>query len=240
MDLTDADPLAKVTEAQQRARSLSGIGDSLIDHFVTKAREAGTSWSQLGEALGVTKQAAQQRWLPGNVRQPANFSRFTQRARHVTVLAQERARDLRHGQVDTEHLLLGLLGEEEGLGAKAVIEIVGSRDAAERAVLTRLAPGSENPPAHIPFTELSKTVLREALNVALEMRHNYIGTEHILLGLLRTTDGKAAELLGDIGVTYRDAYASLIKMITAIEVSRRTPAKDAGTDRGAEDPGAQA
>src|SRR5258706_12178857 len=82
-DLTGADALAKVTEAQQRARSLTGIGDQLIDHFVSKAREGGTSWSQLGDALGVSKQAAQQRWVPGQT----NFSRFTMRARHVVALA---------------------------------------------------------------------------------------------------------------------------------------------------------
>jgi hypothetical protein len=218
-DLAGSDVLAKVSEAQQRARSLTGIGDQLIDHFVSKAREAGTPWSQLGEALGVSKQAAQQRWPTGA------FSRFTERARHAVVLSQERARDLRHGQVDTEHLLLGLLGEEEGLGAKVVIAAAGSRAAAEQLINESLTPGSEKPPTHIPYTELSKDALKETLNVALEMGHNYIGTEHILLGLLRVPSGKAAELLDRIGIRYKDAYAQLSQLINELFAARQAMAQ---------------
>src|SRR5262245_24232365 len=107
-DLQGADPLAKVSEAQQRARTLADVGDQLVDHFISTARAAGASWSQLGDALGVSKQAAQQRWTP------SIFSRFTDRARHSIVIAQERARGLRHNYIGTEHLLLGLLGEPRG------------------------------------------------------------------------------------------------------------------------------
>ncbi|HEY2673778.1 MAG TPA: Clp protease N-terminal domain-containing protein [Rugosimonospora sp.] len=234
-DLADADALAKVTEAQQRARSLSGIGDQLIDHFVTQAREGGTSWSQLGEALGVSKQAAQQRWVPGNVRQPVNFSRFTDRARHVMVLAQERARDLRHGHVDTEHLLLGLLGEEEGLGGRVVIAVAGSREAAERTITAAVTPGSENPPTHIPFTDGCKTVLIRTLNEALQLGHNYIGTEHILLGMLRVPDSRAAQLLAQIGVTYEDAYARLVQLLEGIVAARQADAEKGGDGQKGED-----
>jgi hypothetical protein len=219
-DLAGADVLTKVTEAQQRARTLTGIGDQLIDHFVSEAREAGTPWSQLGEALGVTKQAAQQRWVPG----AANFSRFTTRARHVVVLAQEKARGLRHGQVDTEHLLLGLIAEEDGLGGQVVIEAVGSREAAEQAVRDALTPGSEKPPTHIPFTALNKAVLKATLDEALGMGHNYIGTEHILLGLLQVREGRAAQLLGQLGVTYQDAHVQVTRMVEELMAGR---AKDA-------------
>ena len=216
-DLAGQDVLARVTEAQQRARTLTGIGDQLIDHFVAKAREAGTSWSQLGDALGVTKQAAQQRWLPN----APNFSRFTDRARHVLVLAQERARDLRHGQVDTEHLLLGIIAEEEGFGGRVVIAAAGSREAAERAVTETLSQGTEKPPTHIPFTDLNKAVLRATLDEALGMGHNYVGTEHILLGLLKVTDGRAAQILAQLGLTYQDAYAELTRMLEAFMAARR-------------------
>ncbi|GIH18753.1 Clp protease N-terminal domain-containing protein [Rugosimonospora africana] len=225
-DLADADALTKVTEAQQRARSLSGIGDQLIDHFVQRAREGGTSWSQLGEALGVSKQAAQQRWVPG--KSGNLFSRFTDRARHVVVLAEARARELRHGRVDTEHMLAGLVGEEEGIGAQAVFALAGSKEAVERALGPVLAPGTDNPPAHVPFTDLNKQVFKESLNVALEMGHNYIGTEHILLGLLRVPSGKAAQILEQAGVTYQAAHAELIKRIDAILTARRAEAKQAG------------
>jgi hypothetical protein len=217
-DTPAADVLSKVTEAQQRARSLTGIGDQLVDHFVSKAREAGASWSQLGDALGVSKQAAQQRWVPGE----ANFSRFTKRARHVVVLAQEKARELRHGQVDSEHLLLGLIAEEGGIGGRVVIEAAGSRETAERAVLDALTPGTDKPPTHIPFTDLNKTVLRATLDEALGMGHNYIGTEHILLGLLKLDEGRAAEALRRIGVTYQDAYAQVTRLLEEFVAQKKS------------------
>lgn len=226
-DLGGSDALAKVTEAQQRARTLSGIGDQLIDHFVSKARESGASWSQLGDALGVSKQAAQQRWVPGN---PANFGRFTQRARHVVVLAQERARELRHGQVDTEHLLLGLIAEEDGVGGRVVISAAGSREAAEQAVRTALTRGSENPPTHIPFTEHNKAVLQATLSEALGMGHNYIGTEHILLGLLKVPEGKAAQLLAQLGVGYQEAHAQVTRALEEIVAMRETKGRAGGGD----------
>jgi hypothetical protein len=230
-DLADADVLAKVTEAQQRARTLTGIGDQLVDHFVSQAREAGTPWSQLGDALGVSKQAAQQRWPAGA------FSRFTDRARHVVVLAQERARELRHGRVDTEHLLLGLLGEEEGMGGLVVIAAAGSREAAERVVRDSLTPGTEKPPAHIPYSDGCKAVLKQTLNEALDLEHNYIGTEHILLGLLKVPDGKAAQLLAQLGVSYESAHAEVVRMIEAFLAARNVEDAAAG-GTGAGDTGA--
>src|SRR5258705_10127909 len=226
IDTPAADVLSKVTEAQQRARTLTGIGDQLVDHFVSKAREAGASWSQLGDALGVSKQAAQQKWVPGG----ANFSRFTKRARHVVVLAQEKARELRHGQVDSEHLLLGLIAEEGGIGGRVVIGAAGSREAAERAVLEALTPGTEKPPTHIPFTDLNKTVLRATLDEALGMGHNYIGTEHILLGLLKVGEGRAAEVLHRLGVTYQDTYAETSRLLEEFvaQPKRTTGTENAG------------
>jgi hypothetical protein len=225
VDLAGSDALAKVTEAQQRARTLSGIGDQLIDHFVSKARESGASWSQLGDALGVSKQAAQQRWVPGN---PANFGRFTERARHVVVLAQERARELRHGQVDTEHLLLGLIAEEGGVGGRVVIAAAGSQEAAEQTVRAALTPGSENPPTHIPFTEHNKAVLQATLSEALGLGHNYIGTEHILLGLLKVPEGRAAQLLTQMGLTYQEAHAQVTRILEEIMGSIRKSQGEAG------------
>jgi hypothetical protein len=206
-DLTGADPLAKVTEAQQRAATLAGVGDQLIDHFVSQARAGGTSWSQLGDALGVSKQAAQQRWVP------PIFQRFTDRARQVVVLAQERSRELRHGYIDTEHLLLGVLGEAEGLGARVVVEIAGSREAAERAVIAALTPGTTRSRGHIPMTGPGKSVLEQASGAAAELGHKFVGTEHILLGLLRVPDGKAAELLAELGVGEEQARARIAELV---------------------------
>src|SRR5436305_12780701 len=107
-DLPDADALAKIAEARRRASALNDVGDQLVDHYVAVARANGASWSQIGEALGVSKQAAQQR------RAGTQFERFTARARNVVVLAQDRARRLRHPAVTTDHLLLALIAAGEG------------------------------------------------------------------------------------------------------------------------------
>src|SRR4051794_39889043 len=108
-ELPGANDLARISEAQLRAQTLSDLGDQLVDHYVGKARQAGASWSAIGDASGVSKQAAQQRHTPGP------FERFTDLNRHSIVLAQEAARTHKHDFSGTEHSLLGLLGEPQGL-----------------------------------------------------------------------------------------------------------------------------
>jgi hypothetical protein len=208
-DLPGGDALAKVSEAQQRARSLADIGDQLVDHFVTQARRYGTPWSQIGDALGVSKQAAQQRWVP-----PV-FQLFTNRARHVVVLAQERARGLRHDYIGTEHLLLGLLDESEGAGAAVVGQLAGSVEAVREALLHAVPAGSANPPPRIPFTANGKAVLGYANAQATELGHNYVGTEHLLLALAKVEAGTAARVLRELGVDYDAARAKVIEWIAA-------------------------
>jgi hypothetical protein len=213
-DLPDAAPLAKVTEALQRARSLSDIGDQLIDHFVTQARTAGTPWSQIGEALGVTKQAAQQRWVP------PTFQLFTHRARHVVVLAQERARGLRHDYIGTEHLLLGVLDESEGVAARVLAELAGSVEAVREAVLAQVPAGDANPPQKIPFTGRGKEALDHANAQAAELGHDFVGTEHLLLGLVKVEEGTAAQVLRQLGIGYDEARAKVVEWLTAYKASR--------------------
>src|SRR6266536_2837046 len=122
-DLPDADPVPRVGEARRQARALGDLGDQLIDHFVQRARAAGASWSQIGDAMGVSKQAAQQRGTPGG-----RFARFTERARRVLVVAQDRVRADQQAAVDTEHVLLGLLSETDGLAAKVITSLGGSTE----------------------------------------------------------------------------------------------------------------
>jgi hypothetical protein len=198
-DLPTAAPVDKVSEAQQRARSLSDIGDQLIDHFVTRARSTGTPWAQIGDALGVTRQAAQQRWVP-----PV-YQRFTNRARHVVVLAQEWARNLRHGYIGTEHLLLGVLDETDGLGAKILIELAGSAEAVRDPLVSGLRPDAAVPPAKIPFTRKGKEALDHANAEAIALGHDRVGTEHVLLGLLKIPDGTAAQVLLTLGIGHDEA-----------------------------------
>jgi ATP-dependent Clp protease ATP-binding subunit ClpC len=127
------------------------------------------------------------------------FERFTERARRVVVHAQEEARDLNHSYIGTEHLLLGLMREPESVAARALQELDISQDAAREQVVEIVGRGSEPPSGHIPFTPRAKKVLELSLREALQLSHNYIGTEHILLGLIREGHGVAAKVLTSLG-----------------------------------------
>jgi ATP-dependent Clp protease ATP-binding subunit ClpA len=123
------------------------------------------------------------------------FERFTTRARHSVVQAQEEARRLRHNYIGTEHLLLGLLGDPEGLAARALAGFGITLDGAREEVAAIVKPGDKAPSGHIPFTPRAKKTLELALREALQLHHNYIGTEHILLGVIREGDGVGARVL---------------------------------------------
>ncbi|MGO8683756.1 MAG: ATP-dependent Clp protease ATP-binding subunit [Thermoleophilia bacterium] len=126
------------------------------------------------------------------------FERFTERARQVVVLAQEEARSLKHNYIGTEHLLLGLLREEEGVAARVLETLEVSVEEVRAAVVRIVGGGEESPQGQIPFTPRAKKVLELALREALSLGHNYIGTEHILLGLIREDEGIAARILLDL------------------------------------------
>ena len=126
------------------------------------------------------------------------FERFTERARQVVVLAQEEARSLKHNYIGTEHLLLGLLREEEGVAARVLETLEVSVEEVRAAVVRIVGSGEESPQGQIPFTPRAKKVLELALREALSLGHNYIGTEHILLGLIREDEGVAARILLDL------------------------------------------
>jgi ATP-dependent Clp protease ATP-binding subunit ClpA len=123
------------------------------------------------------------------------FERFTDRARHVVVLAQEEARGLQHNYIGTEHLLLGLLGEPDGIGARALEGFGLTLAKAREEVIARVDTGKKVTLGHIPFTPRSKKSLELALREALALGHNYIGTEHILLGLVREGEGVGAQVI---------------------------------------------
>ncbi len=123
------------------------------------------------------------------------FERFTDRARRVVVLAQEEARLLRHDYIGTEHILLGLLREQDGVAALALRELSIDLEAVREQVRERVGTGRNEPQGHIPFTPRAKKVLEFSLREALHLSHNYIGTEHILLGLMREGGGVAAQVL---------------------------------------------
>ena len=123
------------------------------------------------------------------------FERFTSRARHVVVLAQEEARRLHHNYIGTEHILLGLLGEPDGVAGVVLAGLGISLESARGEVAAIVSPGATAPSGHIPFTPRAKKTLELALREAVQLQHNYIGTEHILLGLIREGEGVAAQIL---------------------------------------------
>ena len=125
------------------------------------------------------------------------FERFTERARQVVVLAQEEARTLKHNYIGTEHILLGLLREEEGLAARVLESLEITVEEVRSQVIRIVGAGEEVTSGQIPFTPRAKKVLELALREALSLGHNYIGTEHILLGLVRENEGVAARILLD-------------------------------------------
>jgi ATP-dependent Clp protease ATP-binding subunit ClpA len=127
------------------------------------------------------------------------FERFTNRARHAVVLAQEEARELHHNYIGTEHVLLGLLGEPEGIAARALDRFGMTRETTREEVRAIVGTGASAPTGHIPFTPRAKKTLELALREALQLHHNYIGTEHILLGVIREGEGVGAQVLRQHG-----------------------------------------
>ena len=142
------------------------------------------------------------------------FERFTDRARRVVVLAQDEARGLNHNWIGTEHLLLAVIREGHGVGAKALESMQISLDAARQQVESLIGRG-QNPvgDGHIPFTPRAKKVLELSLREALQLGHDYIGTEHILLGLIREGDGVAAQVLVSLGCDLNRARQQVIQLL---------------------------
>ncbi|TMK61624.1 MAG: AAA family ATPase, partial [Actinobacteria bacterium] len=142
------------------------------------------------------------------------FERFTDRARRVVVLAQEEARLLNHNYIGTEHILLGLIHEGEGVAAKALESLGISLEAVRAQVEEIIGHGGQAPSGHIPFTPRAKKVLELSLREALQLGHNYIGTEHILLGLIREGEGVAAQVLVKLGADLSRVRQQVIQLLS--------------------------
>ena len=144
------------------------------------------------------------------------FERFTDRARRVVVLAQEEARMLRHNHIGTEHILLGLIREGEGVAAQALESLGISQEAVRQQVGEITGQGQQAPSGHIPFTPRAKKVLELSLREALQLGHNYIGTEHILLGLIREGEGVAAQVLVKLGADPSRVRQQVIQLLRGL------------------------
>ncbi|MGC5048861.1 ATP-dependent Clp protease ATP-binding subunit [Micrococcus porci] len=160
------------------------------------------------------------------------FERFTDRARRVVVLAQEEARMLNHSYIGTEHILLGLIHEGEGVAAKALESMDISLAAVREKVQEDIGQGQQNPPGHIPFTPRAKKVLELSLREALQLGHNYIGTEHILLGLIREGEGVAAQVLVQLGADLNRVRQTVIQLLSGYQGGAQGGKETAGAGVG--------
>ncbi|WP_033437806.1 Clp protease N-terminal domain-containing protein [Saccharothrix sp. NRRL B-16314] len=214
------DVLGRLAAAVELSSRLDELGDHLIGHFVDEARRAGASWTDIGESLGVTKQAAQKRFVPKESPDlKPSFDRYTDRARRVVVLARHHARFSEH--IGTEHLLLGLLDESGGLAAKTIARLEASEGTTRLAVLNALDGTVRQRPEPQPFTTRCKKALELAVRASLRHGHTFVGPEHLLLGLLAEGGGTAAKALDDTGVTREAAEAYIVKEID--DAIRRAP-----------------
>ena len=146
------------------------------------------------------------------------FERFTDRARRVVVLAQEESRMLNHHYIGTEHILLGLVHESEGVAARALGSMNISLEAVRLQVEQIIGQGQAGPTGHIPFTPRAKKVLELSLREALQLGHNYIGTEHILLGLIREGEGVAAQVLEKLDADLNRVRQTVIQLLSGYPV----------------------
>ena len=141
------------------------------------------------------------------------FERFTERARHVVVLAQDEARDLKHNYIGTEHLLLGLLREEKGIGARVLAGFGVTLDGVRGQVARIVGPGDETVTGQIPFTPRAKKVLELSLREAMQLQSGYIGTEHLLLGIARENQGVASRILLDFDADAEKIRSAVVEAL---------------------------
>jgi hypothetical protein len=222
-DLIDAittvhsDALDQLTDAVLAADHLGEVADHLIGHFVDRARRSGASWSEIGRSMGVSKQAAQKRFVAKGEApdlDPAEgFSRFTPRARNVVMAAQNEARAAGNATITPAHLVLGLLSEPDGLGAKAITGQGVDPERVRRTAVATLPSAVLEIPELIPFDAQAQKALELTFRVALRLGHNYIGTEHILLALLDAEDGTG--VLAGLGVDRARAEADVTAAVAA-------------------------
>jgi Clp amino terminal domain, pathogenicity island component len=226
--------LDHVSAAVRVSEHLGELADHLIGHFVDQARRSGASWTEIGQSMGVTKQAAQKRFVSkgpdlneafGRILWGSGekFGRFTDRAKRAVIASRQEAIRRRNEQVLPEHVVLGMLHEPEGMAARAIAALGVPAEAAREALAAALPPPLPREPGkgHVPFDSRSKDVLKFALSEALSLGHNYIGTEHILLGVLEEEETQGGGPLAGLGITSARAREWLIPELKRLGEEKR-------------------
>jgi hypothetical protein len=223
----EKDALAQLTDAVYVGQHLGEVADHLIGHFVDQARRSGASWTEIGASMGVTKQAAQKRFVPkvdpggdlgGTIERL--YGRYTDRARHVIVEAQKAAVEHASPEIDTVHIVLGLLTEPAALAAGAILAQGVQLDAVREAAEARLPEPADPVPNPVPFSAAAKKTLELTMREGLRLGHNYIGTEHMLLALLEQGEGTGYEVLDGLGVKKDKAEAKILEVLAEILAAR--------------------
>ncbi|MGW1160696.1 Clp protease N-terminal domain-containing protein [Streptomyces sp. NPDC002519] len=187
------DALDQLQDAVLAGEYLGDVADHLIGHFVDQARRSGASWTDIGKSMGVTRQAAQKRFVPkesADLDPSQGFSRYRPRARNVVMAAHNAAKETGNTETVPAHLVLGLLAEPDGLAAQAILARGISLDTVREAAASALPPRAEEVPELVPYAPAAKKALELTFREALRLGHNYIGTEHILLALLELENGQ--------------------------------------------------
>ena len=212
-------PLERLTDAVLAAEHLGEVADHLIGHFVDQARRSGASWTDIGKCMGVTKQAAQKKFVPrpeaATLDPEQGFARFTPRARSAVVAAQNAAHQARNAEITPDHLVLGLLHDPGALAtALLTAQQVDPEAVASAVALEPL----------IPFNGPARKALELTFRTALRLGHNYIGTEHLLLALLEAEEGSGP--LHRAGVDRERAEADLARALEAITKNLAAPGSE--------------
>ena len=214
------DALTRVAAAAEVSGEITSKADLLLGHFVEAARHAGRSWAEIGAALGVTKQGAQQRFVDRDGATPADdehlFVGYTGRARASVARAREEALEMGHNYVGTEHLLLGVLVDPAAISVRVLTELGIRVDRLRQAVIEAAVPRPPNDAvaSDLPFTPRARRVLDLTRGESLRLGHNYIGTEHLLLALVAEQDGIGGRVLQEHGVDADRARAEVIRALT--------------------------
>jgi hypothetical protein len=201
--------LDRLTRSVDVSTHLSDLGDALVGHFVDESRREGATWAQIGERLGVTRQAVQKRFLPDDGSWPSFWDRATPALREVASTAREEAQRRRKTYLGTEHLLLAILAKSDDPATTGLSTCGASAETVRAAVNGRIGIPTGEPLAdETPFTRLALTSLQHASREALRADSTIIDTSHLLLGLITVGDGLAHDVLVALGVGYeplRDA-----------------------------------
>jgi len=227
----DGTALDHVSAAVRISEYLDELADHLIGHFVDQARRSGASWTEIGQSMGVTKQAAQKRFVPRGTVQFEGIptgpgqklgERFTDRAKRVETTARQLAIKHRNEEVLPTHVVLAMLREPESLAAKAITALGVSAEAASEALVAALPPPAAGELVEdVRFGPRSKHALKLALREALTLGHNYIGTEHLLLGVVKEEEGQGGGALTRLGLTDQRVREWLIPELAKLAAKKR-------------------